>query len=288
MNRLPTKLATSLLLGASALLMSPADAAANDKVYTFGIVPQQSASRLAKMWVPALAKWGEAAGVTLKFTTAKDIPTFEACLASGAYDFAYMNPYHYTVFHDVSGYEAFAHQREKRLKGLIVVRKEAGHDSLADLDDSKIAFPSPAAFGASVIPRAELTSQNVAFEPTYVKSHDSVYRAVAAGMFEAGGGVLRTFNTIEPALREQLKVVYRTNGYTPHAFAAGKTVDAGVVSRVSLAMTGTGADSAVLSALGFSGVQAASNEDWNDVRALNLEAAQTEIVDQETLACHSE
>ena len=288
MHRLPIKVLKPILLTASVIAATGGTSLADQTVYSVGVVPQQSASRLAKMWVPALTAWSEAAGVELAFTTAKDIPTFEACLAAGAYDFAYMNPYHYTVFHDLSGYEAFAHQKEKRLKGLLVVKKDSGRDALSDLDGAKIAFPSPAAFGASVIPRAELSAQGIAFEPTYVKSHDSVYRAVVAGLFDAGGGVIRTFKTIDPEIRDQLTVVYRTEGYTPHAFAANKKVPQDIISRVSTAIIDTQVSSNVLDALGFTGIQPATDSDWDDVRSLNLASSHTEIVDSGTLSCHSD
>ena len=76
-----------------------------------------------------------------------------------------MNPYHYTTFSHTAGYRAFARQKNKKLKGLIVVRKSDSATNLKDLDGSKIAFPSPAAFGASVIPRAELQAKGVSFTP---------------------------------------------------------------------------------------------------------------------------
>ena len=44
--------------------------------YSFGIGPQQSATELAKRWTPVMQYLSEKSGVTLQFTTAKDIPTF--------------------------------------------------------------------------------------------------------------------------------------------------------------------------------------------------------------------
>jgi len=87
----------------------PTDALANatldGEVFTFGIVPQQSASRLAQMWGPFLSELSAQTGATFQFQTTKDIPTFEACLTSGAYDIAYMNPMHWGVWceHPKSG-----------------------------------------------------------------------------------------------------------------------------------------------------------------------------------------
>ena len=64
---------------------------------TLGVVPQQSASKLAAQWGPLLRIAGERAGVDLVFKTATDIPQFEERCRAGVYDFAYMNPYHYTA-----------------------------------------------------------------------------------------------------------------------------------------------------------------------------------------------
>lgn len=254
-------------------------------VLTVGIVPQQSATRLARIWTPVLDAIAEASGHQLRFSTAKDIPTFEACLAQGAYDIAYMNPYHYTVFHDQAGYTAFARQQDKQLRGLIVVRNDADIESLADLEGADIAFPSPAAFGASVIPRAELRATDVSFTPHYVKSHDSVYRAVSAGLMPAGGGVMRTFNTVDDTVRADLKIIYRTDGYTPHAFAAHPDLPDAMVTDIRSAMQGLSAD--MLASLGMAGLEAAEDGDWDDVRGLNLRQEQTEIVEQGGATCHS-
>ena len=69
----------------------------------FGIVPQQAASRLAEDWAPLLAEISRRSGVPLAFRTAPSIPIFEERLGLGDYDLAYMNPYHYVVFHAASG-----------------------------------------------------------------------------------------------------------------------------------------------------------------------------------------
>lgn len=254
----------------------------------FGIVPQQSASRLAQIWVPVFEHLSEQAGQEIRFATAKDIPTFEACLTKGAYDLAYMNPYHYTTFHDVAGYQAFARQAKKRLRGLIVVRADSRYQSLDDLDQQPIAFPSPAAFGASVIPRAEMKSREIAIRPAYVKSHDSVYRAVIAGIFPAGGGVLRTFNNVPEDQRSKLRVLYRTEAYTPHAFAAHQRVEPATVDRIAQQMvTMVTEQPALLKTLGMVGIEPAADTDWDDVRSLQLSKNQTDIVVDERLACHS-
>ena len=244
---------------------------------SFGIVPQQTSSKLLRSWGPVLKYLQEQTGQHFIFRTAPDIPTFEARLAAGEYDFAYMNPYHFTVFNQGDeGYQAVAMAKDKRIRGILVVRKDSPATTLEDLKNATLAFPSPAAFAASVLPRANLGAEQVPFEAQYVSSHDSVYKAVAGGFFPAGGGVIRTFNATDPKVREQLRVLWTTPPYTPHAIAANPRVDAAVVSSVQqalLAMDANEKGRLALENLKIKGLVAAKNSDWDDVRALQIETS---------------
>lgn len=253
-------------------------AAAQDATFTFGIVPQQSAGRLAQIWGPFVQEVGRRAGVGLRFVTTADIPTFEACLDKGIFDFAYMNPYHYVLFHQRAGYQAFAHASDETLEGLLVVRADSGLTRLEDLAGKEIAFPSPGALAASVIPRAELTKRGIAFRPSYVRSHDSVYRAVLAGLMPAGGGIRRTFENLADDQRAALRTVHVTASYTTHAFAARAQVPQATVAAVGRAMTTLGAaNEALLEPLGMVGFVAAADAEWNDVRSLDLTPEETGV-----------
>lgn len=243
------------------------------EVLTFGIVPQQSASKLARLWSPVFSYLSDQSDITVRFATAKDIPTFEARLAEGKYDFAYMNPYHYTVFSQAPGYRAIARQKDKKIKGIVVVRKDSPLASLSELEGAELAFPSPAAFAASVLPRARLQRDNIHYQPNYVSSHDSVYLGVSKGVFPAGGGVMRTFNNTDPAVRENLKILWTTKTYTPHAIAAHPRVAADKVARLQQALLDMNEDERgkeLLKTINFRGMQSASNEDWDDVRGLGI------------------
>lgn len=283
-----SSLTLAVILGIAAILSTlTMPASATEKKLTMGIVPQQSATRLARTWIPFLTELSNQTGVKISFATAKDIPSFEECLAVGAYDLAYMNPYHYTEFNSDPGYIAFAHQRGKRLKGILVTQKDSPIIDLKDLADANIAFPSPAAFGASVLPRAEISKLGIRFQPQYVKSHDSVYRAVVAGIYPAGGGVLRTFSRIPEELRSQLRVFHKTAAYTPHAFAAHPRVDQSLVQIILDKMVATDIDSPHLKALGMKGIKTATDDAWNDVRDLGLTGYQTQIHKADGI-CHSD
>ena len=247
---------------------------AAEEIYSFGIVPQQSASKLAKNWGPIMAHISRQTGVTLRFKTAPNIPEFEKRLLAGEYDFAYMNPYHYVVFNQAPGYQAMAKARDKKITGIMVTRKDSTINQLTQLQDKTLAFPSPAAFAASILPRAELKKQQVNISPKYVSSHDSVYRGVASGLFPAGGGVKRTFNAVDAGIREQLQIFWTSEGYTPHAIAYHPRINDALATKVTqslVALEQTEAGQKMLGTLKIKGWEAASDEQWNDIRALNIQ-----------------
>jgi len=249
-------------------------AAAASETYTFGIVPQQAASKLARLWSPILKRVSEKSGYKVVFKTAKNIPTFEKVLATGGYDLSYMNPYHYTVFSQNPGYRAFAKQADKRIRGIVVVRKDSPVKNLKDLSGSQLAFPAPAAFAASVLPRAKLSNDGIPFTAKYVSSHDSVYRSVAKGLFKAGGGIQRTFGNVDEKTRNQLKVLWKTDGFTPHAFATHPNVPKEAARAIEKAFLDLNADAEglkLLKSINFKGIEAAGNADWDDVRALGID-----------------
>ena len=246
----------------------------NAETYSFAFVPQQSAKKLAKKWTPILNYINEHTGDTYVFTTAKNIPTFEQRVQAQDYDVAYMNPYHFVVFNQSAGYQALAKQKNKQIKGIVVVKKDSDIKTLEQLEQMKLAFPAPAAFAASILPRGELQQRGIEFTPKYVSSHDSVYLNVARGFFPAGGGVMRTFNNTAPEVREKLKVLWSTNGYTPHAFATKQDFPQEAAKRLIAAlesMNTTEKGKALLKTVNFKGLEAAQNDDWRDVKSLDLD-----------------
>lgn len=257
----------------AALVISPVRADTETPI-NFGVVPQQAAAKLARGWLPITRWLGERLGRRVVFRTAPSIPEFERRVAAGEYDIAYMNPYHYTAFSERPGYRAIARQRDKRIRGILVTRRGGGAESLADLQGQTLAFPSPAAFAASVLTRAYLQQQGLDFEPKYVQSHDSVYRAVAAGLYPAGGGVRRTLAAMEAPVAAQLRVLWESDGYTPHAFAVHPAMPESLAAELQLALLALEDEPQgreLLAGIKFKGMQVAEDGDWDDVRALGID-----------------
>lgn len=260
-----------LIAASTAQAQSPAEVPR----YTFGIVPQQTSNELARAWIPILSYLSDKTKYILDFTTAKDIHAFEQRAMNGDYDFIYINPLSYVAANrSVGGYKAFAKERDSKLNGIIVVHRNSQYKILPDLNNLTIAFPAPTALAASIIPQAYFESNKVNIKTKYVSSHDSVYLLVAKGIYPAGGGVIRTLETLPTATRDQLRILWTSPGYTPHPFAAHKRIPLEVINRIRDAMVNMDKDQngkALLDRIAFNkGISAANDLNYNDMRALKL------------------
>jgi len=254
-------------------------AQADSRPLSFGIVPQQSSSRLAEQWTPLMSYLSERIGRPVRFKTAPDIPTFEQRVLAGQYDIAYMNPYHYVEFSQVPGYRAIAREQEKRIRGIVVVSETDPSTTLADLQGETLAFPAPAAFAATILVRAELKRLGVSYTPKYVSSHDSVYLNVSRGFVKAGGGIERTYAAALEQELENVRVLWRSPGYTPHAFAVHPDLPQREMDQIGDLLADLSKSErgrALLERITLKTLVRANDSDWNDVRDLGLEFIKTE------------
>lgn len=212
------------------------------KVLTFGVVPQQSAMEMIKKWQPVASYLEKTTGDKIILKIERSIPEFERVLYSGGYDIAYMNPYHYVVAHKRQGYSAGVRD-EKNLVGILVVRKADGIRDISMLKGKAFLFPAPDAFAATLLVKYELLKKygidiNNEKKYRYVNSHDSVYKGVARGIGDAGGGIERTFNDLKDTeAKESLVILYRTKAYPSHPFAFSPSISGAQKEKIIKAVT---------------------------------------------------
>ena len=191
---------------------------------TLGVVPQQSPFRLMKVWSPIVEYLENETGEKITLKIERSIEKFEKTLYSGGYDVAYMNPYHYVVAHNKQGYLAQV-RAKKNLVGILVANKNSDLSSPFNFKNKTFLFPAPNAFAATLLTKYELLKNfNVNVDKDekflYVNSHDSVYKGVARGIGEVGGGIERTLNNLQDKqTKDSLLVVYKTQAYPSHPFA---------------------------------------------------------------------
>lgn len=242
--------------------------------YSFGVVPQFSATETAATWRPILTKLERATGLGFRLSGSDSIPAFEKEFSAGRFDFVYMNPYHFVHAQRSQGYQPLVRDVGSRLQGIIVVAKESPIRSVEELHGQVVAFPSPNALAACLMPRAEFTRDGLEIKPLYVRSHSSVYLNVALGKAVAGGGVQKTLDQQPPEIQDALRVIHRTQEVVPHPIAVHPRVADGVKEKVRAALLALG-DSVegkqMLAKVPIERIGPASLDDYRSLQALGLE-----------------
>ncbi len=207
-----------------------------------GVVPQQSPLELSKKWLKITNYLSKETGETIIFKTQNSIPLFEKELYAGHYDFAYMNPYHFIVANKKQNYSAKI-RANKKIVG-ILISNNTNNDKIEinNLKGKTFLFPAPNAFAATLLPKFELKNKfnfDVDKEANviYVNSHDSVYKGIARGVGDFGGGIVRTYNNLsDKKAKENIKILYKTSSYPSHPFAFHPRVSQNDIDKITKAL----------------------------------------------------
>jgi phosphonate transport system substrate-binding protein len=248
--------------------------AAEQKTYTFAIVPQFTPSVIERDWIPLTARLSADTGLKLELKFSKSIPDFEQDFLSGGPDFVYLSPYHAVLARKAQGYIPLIRDAEP-LVGVLVVRKDSPVRKVKQLNGAVVAFPSARAFASSMYLRALLSEkERIAFVPKYVTTHGNVYRHVILGMSAAGGGVNKTLHKESPDLREQLRIIYQTPPVPAHPLCVHPRVPASVRESVAgaiLKLAGGEASQTLLKQVELSRpVRTDYEKDYASLEGLNL------------------
>lgn len=265
---------SAVLLGEIALSGMVSAGEAGPHSYTLGVVPQFEQRKLYAIWQPIIDALEKETGLAFKLVTTLKINDFEKEYMAEQFDFAYMNPY-FIVRGVVPGTYIPIIRDNKPHRGIIVVRKDGPVRNIADLAGRTVAFPAPNAIGATLMTRSELERfHGVTVVPLFVKSHSSVYLHVAKGLADAGGGVEKTLQEQDAAIRDTLTVLYRTQAMPNLPVAAHRRVPAEVrekVQRAFLALGRTEEGRALLAKVPMTEITAASLEEYLIIEKWGLE-----------------
>jgi phosphonate transport system substrate-binding protein len=236
LNRTLFGLFVSALLVASAANAACLGEQSSTKVYTFDVVPQHTAAKIYTTWSHLLQRVGQEAGLCFELRVAATIPEFEQKLLKGEPEFVFLNPYHAVLANQKKKYQPLLADSEDLLTGILVVRADSPIKSLDELKGKNISLPAPNAFAASLLIRAEMAKRKIDINPVFVKTHSHVYRSVIGKDAIAGGGVNYTLDNEVPEVRQQLRVLFESQAYTPHPVATHPSVPAAVRDRFLKAM----------------------------------------------------
>lgn len=276
MRRLIVCLAGLLALYSLSTAAAPGETPA---AYTFGVAPQFDQRKLFATWKPVVDALSKATGERFRFLSASSVPEFEQAVAKGSYDFIYVNPYHLYRERLRQGYIPLVRDVTP-LRGVVAVRSDSETRELTDLDGKTLAVPSPNAIGASMLIQAELERvHGVRVKMVNAKSHSSAYLYAINKLSDAAGGVEKTLAEQEPAIRDALRVVFRTSDFPSHPIAAHPRIPEALRERVRqtfLQLSADPAGSALLQEIPMNRAVPASFRDYEAFRALDLDAYWTE------------
>jgi len=187
-------------------------------VLVFGVVPQQSPFRLVKVWQPVIDYLQKATGEKIILKTERSIVEFKRVLYKGTYDISYISPWQYMILHNKHGYIARV-RAKKSIVGILVANKNSNITDISMAANKKFLFPAPNAFASTLVTKYELLKQfNIHVDKErYVNSHDSVYKGIARGIGDIGGGIERTFKNLkDKQTKESLIILHKTKAYPSH------------------------------------------------------------------------
>ncbi|NJD56324.1 MAG: phosphate/phosphite/phosphonate ABC transporter substrate-binding protein [Nitrospirae bacterium] len=209
---------------------------AGQQTYSIGVVPQFEQRKLHAIWKPIIEDLEKSTGLTFSLNSTLTIEAFEKAIERGEFDFVYLNPYHLVQVHDAQGYIPLVADKVP-LRGILVVRKNSPIHTPAELDGKVVAFPSPNAIGATLLPKADLNQLfHASVKPLYVKTHSSVYLHVVKDLAAAGGGVEKTLQEQNEEIRSALRTIYTTRSFPSHPVAAHPRVPADIREKVRKAL----------------------------------------------------
>jgi len=201
---------------------------------------------------------------------------FEVKLAKGHYDLAYINPLQFAAFQDYPGYKAITKRKAQPLRGMIFVKRNGPITTLAQLREATIAFPGLLNFPASVVPRETLQRLNVNITPRFLSSERQVFREVAEGAFIAGSGTEAGFQAQSKGIQNALHAIWKSPGFTPHAFVAHPRIPFFSINKLQRAMIKMNKRNEGKALLPYifvdNGFEVARNSDWDEINLIDLEA----------------
>jgi len=242
----------------------------NSNSFSLGIIPQQSAKKIHALWSPLAKYIKQQTNYPVYLRGSANIPRFEDSLFIGNFDLAYVNPRTFIEANRHVGYLPLVREGDSKLKGIIVVAKNSSYKTLMDLKGARFTSPKHA-FAASTLTRLNLQTQGVTFTNSFVETHTQGYSLVANGVVDAAGGALRTFNSLSPKVKSRLRVLWTSEGVSPHAFIIHPRVNPTVKQRILDALVSfneTPEGQEFYKALHMNPFVIAENADWDDMRQL--------------------
>jgi phosphonate transport system substrate-binding protein len=187
---------------ASVICLFMAASASAETTYSFGVLPQRSATLTAQYWNPILKYVGDRSGLKLLLGMKKSAEEFSDAEAAGEFDFVFSN-HIFIPSHAAAGYRVLGRSAGESINGQIVVPDTSAVKALHELNGREIGFPSKNAFVGYAAPMSALIQGGVTVTPVFGGNQEGVMAQLRAGTIPAAAVNSRVMK--EYAVRENFK-----------------------------------------------------------------------------------
>ncbi|MCW8946655.1 MAG: phosphate/phosphite/phosphonate ABC transporter substrate-binding protein [Sedimenticola sp.] len=250
-------------------------AESGDQHLRFGVLPLQSPTKLAGMFLPLTEYLGNHLGRPVQFVTSSSFTSFMEKVAQRKYDIIYLNPMLYSHSRPY-GYKVIAKVASEPFTGILVVRKAGPIQTLsADSlpNGLRIGFPDPGAFAATVLVRGYLDSIGInvdrQMQVQYFGSQDSAILALYNGLVDIIGTWRPSLRSMPASVRADLQIIAETPPQPQMPIAVRDDLPPEDVRRLYLALTGlakTEQGQSIIRRMGFKrGFEFAADEEYLEV-----------------------
>lgn len=239
-----------------------------------------------EIWEMVFAYISEESNIELSFEPATSQLDFELNLAKSKYDLALVSPLQFEAFRVNPGYQAQIKRKSQPIRAIIFVKKNGNIKSFSELRNAIIAFPNPLNFESSVVPRESLKRLNFNIIPQFLPSETAVYKQVISEQYIAGAGTHENFLAQPIEIRNSLKVIWDSPGFSPHALVAHPRVDFLSLIKLKRAFVDMIKNEEAKKLLPYifvdNGFEVARDSDWDEIKLIDLNELNGSIKNTQT------
>ena len=242
-----------------------------DKTIALENVPKKN-----EIWRSIFKHIENKTSLQLQFEPANSQLDFEIKLANSYYDLAIVTPLQFEAFRDTPGYQAQLKRKSQPIRSIIFVKKNGHIKNFSELRDAIIAFPNPLNFESSVVPRESLKRLKFNIIPQFLSSESAVYKEVISEQYIAGAGTHENFLAQPIEIRNSLKIIWDSPGFSPHPLVAHPRVGFLPLIKLKRAFVNMIKDDEGKQLLPYifvdNGFEVARNSDWDEIKLIDLSA----------------
>lgn len=245
---------------------------------TMGIFPRRPAAASYKAFKPLAERLSKALGEKVNLRVAKDFKTFWKGVQNKQYDLVHYNQYHY-LLSKKEGYKVILANEEegkKTIAGSLIVRKDSGINSIADLKGKTILFGGgKLAMGSYIAPSYILKKAGLVagkdYQVKFAKNPPSAVIATynKAAAAAGAGDVILGIPSVEKTINvKQMKILATSERFISLPWAVKSDMPASKVAKIVEVMTSLKKGDPILKAAKVDGFFKVTDADFDKVRAI--------------------